>query len=117
MPRKKQEAQTKEPPTRLRPAITPEARENQLIDLAIGQAEQQLLNGTASSQIICHFLKLATTKERLEKEIMEKQKELLEAKTNALQSAKRSEELYEKAIAAMRRYSGAGIAPDDTDIF
>lgn len=117
MPRAKKSATAEEPPQRLRPAITPEARENQLIALAIDQAEKQLLEGTASAQVLCHFLKLATTKERLEKEIMEKQKELLEAKTDQIQSTRRSEELYERAIAAMRRYSGGGVAPDDTDIY
>ena len=43
---------------KIRPALSPEARENQLIDLAVNLAEQQLLDGTASSQVITHFLKL-----------------------------------------------------------
>lgn len=96
----------------IRPALTPEARENQLIYLATNLAEQQLKDGTASSQVITHYLKLGTTKERIEKEILEKQKELITAKTEALQSAKRVEELYADAIAAMRKYSGHG---DDND--
>ena len=87
-------------------ALTPEARENQLIALAVDLAEQQLRDGTASSQVITHYLKLASTKDRLEKEIMEKQKELLEAKTEAIKSAKRVEELYSNALTAMRMYSG-----------
>jgi len=89
-----------------RPAATPEARENQLIALATEVAEEQLRNRTASSQIIAHYLRLGSTKERLEKEILEKQKELIEAKTEALQSAKRVEELYANALAAMSEYSG-----------
>lgn len=93
---------------KLRPALTPEARENQLIYLATDLAEQQLRDGTASSQVITHYLKLGTQKERIEREILEKQKELISAKTEALQSAKRIEELYTNAIAAMRRYSGNG---------
>lgn len=91
---------------KMRPALTPEARENQLISLAVDLAEEQLRNGTASSQVITHYLKLGSTKERIEKEILEKQKELISAKTEALQSAKRIEELYTDAIAAMRSYSG-----------
>lgn len=87
-------------------ALTPEARENQLIALAVDLAEQQLRDGTASSQVITHYLKLASTKERLEKEILEKQKDLLDAKTDALRSAKRVEELYSNALQAMRMYSG-----------
>ena len=71
----------------MRPALTPEARENQLISLAVDLAEQQLREGTASSQVITHYLKLGSTKERIEKEILEKQKELISAKTEALQSA------------------------------
>lgn len=89
-----------------RPALTPEARENQLISLAVDLAEEQLRNGTASSQVITHYLKLGSTKERLEKDILEKQKELISAKTESLQSAKRIEELYANALEAMRRYGG-----------
>jgi hypothetical protein len=88
------------------PARTPEARESQMIAAAIDLAEKQLLNGTASSQVITHFLKLGSTKERIEKEILEKQKELISAKTEALKSAKRVEELYKNALDAMRAYSG-----------
>lgn len=90
----------------IRPALTPESRENQLISLAINLAEKQLLEGTASSQVITHYLKLGSTKERLEKEKLEKENELLRAKTEALQSAKHVEELYAEAIQAMRSYSG-----------
>lgn len=96
----------------MRPALTPEARENQLISLATDLVEQRLRDGTASSQETTHFLKLATTKSRLEKEILEKQKDLITAKTEALQSAKRIEELYTNALNAMRNYSGQG-EPDD----
>lgn len=96
----------KEPPKRRTPARSPEARENQMIALAVDLAEKQLSNGTASSQVITHFLKLGSTKEKIEKEILEEQKELLKAKTEALQSAKRIEELYKNALDAMRSYSG-----------
>lgn len=99
----------------IRPALTPEARENQLIYLATELAEQQLRDGTASSQVITHYLKLGSTKERIEKEILEKQKELITAKTESLQSSKRIEELYTNAIAAMRKYSGHGGDEDETD--
>lgn len=92
----------------MRPALTPEARENQLISLATDLAEKQLREGTASSQVITHYLKLGSTKERIEKEILEKQKELISAKTESIQSAKKVEELYANAINAMKRYSGNG---------
>lgn len=98
---------------RVRPALTPEARENQLISLAVDLVEQRLINGTASSQETTHFLKLASSKARIEKEILEKQKELISAKTEALQSAKRVEELYADAIKAMRKYSGHGDSEDE----
>ena len=95
-----------------RPALTPEARENQMISLAIDLAEKQLMEGTASSQVITHYLKLGSTKERIEKEILEKQKDLITAKTEALQSQKRVEELYADALKAMRNYNGQG-DPDE----
>ena len=90
---------------RFRPGSTPEARENQLISLAIDLAEKQLQEGTASSQVITHYLKLGSTKERLEKEKLERENELLRAKTEALESAKHVEA---NALEAMRSYSGHG---------
>lgn len=98
----------------LRPALTPEADEQQLISLAIDLARKQLIDGTASSQVITHFLGLASSKKKLESEVMELQKELLVAKTEALKSAKSTEELYNKAIIAIRVYSGNG-EEDDVD--
>lgn len=100
-------------PKRRPPAKTPEARENQMIALAIDLAEKQLAAGTASSQVITHYLKLGSTKERLEKEILEKQKNYLTAKTDAIQSAKRVEELYLDALNAMRSYSGNPVETED----
>ncbi len=98
---------TKQQHTRkLPPAKTPEARENQLIAMAVDLAERQLIDGTATSQVITHFLKMGSTKEKVEKEILEKQKELITAKTEALKSQKRIEDLYANALNAMRRYSG-----------
>lgn len=90
-----------------RPATSPEARENQLISLAYDLVEQRLRDGTATSQETVHFLKLGSTKERVEKEILERQKELITAKTEMLQSAKNVEQLYKNAIIAMRSYTGA----------
>ena len=98
--------------SRMRPALTPEARENQLISLAVDLAEQQLREGTASSQVITHYLKLGSTRERLERERLEEENKLLRAKTENLQSMKHIEELYTDAIKAMRDYSGQG-DPDE----
>lgn len=100
---------------KIRPATTPEARENQLISLAVDLAERQLLEGTASSQVITHYLKLGSSKEKIEREILEKQKMLIEAKTENLQSSKRIEELYAEAISAMKSYSGQAPIPNDRD--
>lgn len=100
---------------KIRPATTPEARENQLIALAVDLAEKQLIEGTASSQVITHYLKLGSTKEKIEREILEKQKMLIEAKTENLQSSKRIEELYANAINAMKNYSGQGHSSNEED--
>ena len=91
-----------------RPALSPEARDNQMISLAVNLAEKQLMEGTASSQVITHYLKLAATRERerIEKDILEEQKKLIAAKTESLQSSKRIEELYANAIEAMHMYGG-----------
>lgn len=91
---------------RLPPAVTTEAREQQLVNLAINLAEQQLLDGTAKPSVIVHYLKLGSSKEKLEKELLAEQIKVAEAKAEALKSAKRVEELYEGAMRAMRKYSG-----------
>lgn len=99
----------------IRPALTPESRENQLISLAVDLAEKQLQEGTASSQVITHYLKLGSTKEKIEKEILEEQKKLISAKTDALKSAKRIEELYTEAIKAMQKYNGRDTDDEDEE--
>ena len=88
------------------PVLTPEARENQLISLAMDLVEQRLRNGTASSQETVHFLKLGSSKEKLEQQILAEQKKLVVAKTSAIESQERIDELYANAIKAMRTYSG-----------
>lgn len=100
------------PKPRRRKAISPEARESQLVSLAIDLVEQRLMDGTASSQETTHFLKLASTKSRIEREILEKEKELITAKTEALRSQKRTEELMEAALRAMKSYTGNGDEDD-----
>lgn len=103
MPRAKKKEDDKK---RRQPATSIEGRENQLISLAVDLAEKQLREGTASAQVITHYLKLGTTKEVLEKEKLKRENELLGVKANALQSQQKMEELYTEAIAAMRNYSG-----------
>lgn len=91
---------------KLRPALTPEAREGQMIALAMDLVEERLRNGTASSQETTHFLKLATEREKTERELSKKQLELMEAKRQQIESQARIEELYSNALKAMQRYSG-----------
>lgn len=107
--------ETIKPKRRRPPARTPEARENQLIQAAVDLAEKQLSDGTASAQVITHYLKLGSTKERLEKEKLSRENQLLQAKTEALQSAKRVEELYANALSAMRAYGGTSGQEDVDD--
>lgn len=91
-----------------RPAISPEARENQMIALAVDLAEYQLRAGTASSQVITHYLKLGTTKYELEKEKLRKENNVLEAKAKSYASSEEIKGLYDNAIKAMRTYGGYG---------
>lgn len=93
---------------RLRPALDPEAREQQMIAYAIDLAEQQLLDGTASSQVITHYLKLGSTKAVLENEKLKEENKLLRAKTEMIENQKNYNELVERAINAMRNYQGQG---------
>lgn len=96
-------------------AKTPEARENQLISLAVDLAEKQLAEGTASAQVITHYLKLGSTKETLEKEKLKKENDLLKAKTDAITSAKTLESLYSVALDAMRLYSGKTMTGEENE--
>ena len=93
---------------KMRPALSPEARENQMIALAVDLAEQQLRDGTASSQVITHFLKLGTTRAELEKEKLRNENEVLKAKAKSIESAEETKILYENALKAMRNYAGYG---------
>lgn len=88
------------------PATTPEARENQLVSQAVDLAERQLLDGTASAQVITHYLKLGSSREKLEQERLRYENEFLQVKMDAVASAKRVEELYSQALDAMRSYNG-----------
>lgn len=99
-------SKTAEPTKKRRPALTPEARENQLIAYAYDSVEERILNGTASAQELVHFLKLGSSKEKLEKERLEEENKLLRAKTKALESGDEKKQLYKDAINAMLRYAG-----------
>lgn len=90
----------------IRPTLTPEARENRLISLAMDLAEQRLLNGTASSQEVTHFLKLGSIRAREELERVKLENKMIEAKTKSINSMENSEQLYKEAIAAFQLYSG-----------
>jgi len=88
------------------PATTPQAREDQLVSMAYDLVEQRIRDGSATGAELVQLLKWGSSKERLEKELLEKDLELKQAKTEALQTAKRIEELYDEAIKAMRSYGG-----------
>lgn len=108
MPRKKSEPEV----APRRPAATPEAREKQLISLAVDLAEKQLRDGTASNQVIIHYLKLGSTREKLERKMLEKKTELVSAQAESVQSAKRVEELYSDALMAMKKYGGQDVGEE-----
>lgn len=96
-----------------RPASSREERENQLVATAFDLAERQMLEDRASSQVITHFLKLGSTREKLEQERLQHENLLLSAKKDQLASVKRVEELYEDALVAMKTYKGQ--SPEEYD--
>lgn len=106
MARKKNQEEEQQPTKKLRRMLTSQARENRMIDLAMDMAEEQLVNRTASSQVLTHYLRLGSEKERTEQRKLELEVELVRAKTEALEATKRSSEMYENAISAMKQYSG-----------
>lgn len=113
MARPRREEPEETPKPKRRPATTLDARENQMIALSVDLAEKQLREGTASAQVITHFLRLGTSRERLEQEKLRKENELLVQRAESYASGKRVEELYGQALDAMRSY--AGQPPDNDD--
>lgn len=102
-------------PRKRKPAETEEGRENQLVSLAVDLAEKQLIEGTASSQVITHYLKLGSTREKLEQERLHRENLLLDSKVEAMASQQRIEEMYGKALEAMRSYAGQETGDMDED--
>ena len=100
---------------RRRPATTEESRENQLVSLAIDLAEKQLTEGIASAQVITHYLKLGSTREKLEQERLHRENQLLNSKVEMMASAQRVEELYTQALDAMRSYAGRAVEEESYD--
>lgn len=90
-----------------KPGMSPEAREHQLINLAVNLAEKQLMDGTASPSVISHFLKLASTREAIERDILEKQSKLIEAKAQQIAKGQEAEDLAKDAIEAMKNYNSS----------
>ena len=114
MPARRRKTELDQP--RRKPATTPEGRENEMVSKAIDLAERQIEEGTASSQVITHFLKLGSTRERLEQQRLEHENELTRVKIEAIESQQRVEELYREALTAMRSYAGDLPPPDSDDL-
>lgn len=105
---------SEKPPQRRRPrAKTPEDRERQLIAASVDLAEEQIRTGRVSAQVLTHYLKLGTERERLERQRLIQENELLKAKVDAMASSARTEELFEEVIKAMKVYTGQ--EADDAD--
>lgn len=113
----RQRSKVQDTTTRRPPATTPEGRENQLISAAVDLAEKQIREGTASAQVITHFLKLGSSREHLEQERLRHENELTSAKIEAIKAAERIEELYKQALGAMSSYQGRPVEeePDEYD--
>lgn len=104
-------------PTVISPGESLESRENRLILLATNLVERRLREGTASSQEVTHFLKLGTTRERLEQERIRNENALSQAKKASLEAEQRRDEIYEKALTEFRSYIGSPDKSDDYDYY
>jgi hypothetical protein len=99
--------------TRRRPATTPDGRENQLIAAAVDLAEQQILAGTASAMVIVHYLKLGSSRERLEQKRIQHENALMEVKREAIEKQEDIQALFAQATNAMRAYKGEDVPEQD----
>lgn len=106
------ESSNKESRTRRHPARTPEQQENRLIGLAVDLVEKQIREGTASAQVLTHYIKLGSSREKLEQERLENEVSLLKIRRETMESAQRVEELYSEAMAAFKSYSGQSVLED-----
>lgn len=97
------------------PAMTPEDQEDLLISLAVDVAVERLRNGTASNQLVSEIIKLGTVKERLTREKLQRENEMLKAKTEAIEASKNNGEMYIQAIKAMKIYSGIQDVDDEDE--
>lgn len=102
-------------PKKMRPPLTPEAEESQMISLAVDLARKQMREGTASAQVITHYLKLGTMQAKLEIEKQRAELELTKAKAKSIENSGTSEKIYEEALKAFRGYSGQGVVREDED--
>ena len=96
------------------PAMSPEDQEDQLVTLAVDLAMRRLKEGTASNQLVAEIIKMGTQKERLAREKLQRENDMLKVKTEAIEASKRNSELYADAIKAFRQYSGH-VSFDDED--
>jgi hypothetical protein len=112
-PRRAKEPEGK--PSRQRAASTPAARENQLVAKAVNLAEKQLENGTASAQVISHYLKMGSSREQLEQQRLRHENDLLQVKREAIESQQRMEEIYKQALTAMKSYQGESPEEDSDE--
>ncbi len=101
------------PISRLPRARTPEAREQQLVALSYDLAEKQIVDGTVSSQVLSHFLKIGSTREKIELQKIKQETILVEAKVKDLANVEDMKKLYSEAMDAMRGYSGQGVSDDE----
>lgn len=99
-----------------RAAMSPEAYENHLINMAYKAVEKRIESGEATAAELVHFLRQGSIREQLELEKMKKENKLLEAKTESIATQKETKKLYEDAISAFRRYSGIPAMEDDEDV-
>jgi hypothetical protein len=96
------------------PGMTIQSREDQIIRLAYDLVEERILKKTATSQEVTEFIRLGSTKAQLERERLKQENALLVAKTQSLESQKRIEEMYAKAMKSFKKYSGQS---DDEEVF
>lgn len=86
------------------PPLSDKDHEAKLISLTLQMAEQQLIDGTASSQVMTHFLRLGSIRSKVELEKLRLENNLLTEKIQSEKMGQQLKEMFQDVMESLRDY-------------